>query len=192
NLLAEQVYLHPDKKFLLFEDENKQNYSLTYTEFASRVNRLSNLFIQLNIKKGDKVTIHLPNSLDFMVIWFALANIGAIMVPTNILSTKSEMEYILSHSESVILITEESYLNKFSCLKKQLPMLRNILLARYFGTEYKEKSLHHLMEQIEESPVSITLHGMDIAAMLYTSGTTSKPKGVHITHANYLFAGEIM
>lgn len=191
-LLAEQVGLHPNKDFLLFEDEKERRFSFTYKEFEKQVNRMSNVFIQMNINKGDKVALHLPNSLDFMTTWFALANIGAVMVPTNVLSTKSEMNYILSHSQSVMLITEESYLKKFNGLENKLPNLRHILLARYAGTKHVEISLQHLIERAEESPISTSLKGEDIAAMLYTSGTTSKPKGVHITHANYIFAGEVM
>lgn len=191
-LLAEKVALCPNKKFLVFEDKNEQQFTLTYKQFKQRVDRLSNVFINLEIKKGDNVTLHLPNSLDFFVSWFALVNIGAIMVPTNILSTETEMEYILSHSNSVLLITEETYLEKFKVLRSNLPSLNNILLARCSRNKYADKNMDLLIERAEETIPAIPLQSEDVAAMLYTSGTTSKPKGVHITHANYIFVGEVM
>lgn len=192
DLLAEKVAMHRDKTFLLFEDKEERRSELTYGEFASKVNRLSQVFLKFGVKKGTHVTLHLPNNLEFIVSWFALANIGAIMVPTNILSTSDEMEYILNHSESLLLITEEEYVEKFARIREQLPYLQQILLARYKGEAQKEQDLSGLIAAAKEEVPTIPLESEDIAAMLYTSGTTSKPKGVQITHANYIFTGEVM
>ncbi|MFJ5770825.1 AMP-binding protein [Psychrobacillus sp. NPDC093180] len=192
DLLDEKVGMHRDKTFLLFEDKEEKRMELTYGEFASQVNRLSQVFLKFGVKKGTHVTLHLPNNLEFIVSWFALANIGAIMVPTNILSTANEMEYILNHSESVLLITEEEYVEKFEKVRNQLPYLQQILLARYNGEKYKEQSLSRLINAAKDEAPTIPLDSEDVAAMLYTSGTTSKPKGVQITHANYIFTGEVM
>ncbi|MDQ0269150.1 AMP-binding protein [Cytobacillus purgationiresistens] len=192
DLLTEKVSLHNEKLFLLFEDKEEKRSELTYEAFQNRTNQLSQALLSFGIKKGQHVTLHLPNSLDFMVSWFALANIGAVMVPTNILSPKDEMAYILTHSESMLLITEAEYLNKFTAIRSQLPLLEDIWLARYEGEEYAEQSLAFLMEKESGELPEISLKSDDVAAMLYTSGTTSKPKGVQITHANYLFTGEVM
>ena len=189
DLLNEQVSRYPDKTFLLFEDSEQKIFELTYAEFAEQVNRLSNVFIGLGVTKGKHVTLHLPNCLEFMTSWFALANIGAIMVPTNILSTKDEMAYVLEHSESVLVITEEKYLDKFADSQKKLPFLLDILLVRSEGTE---KDIKQLIAKAKVDAPTIQLDSEDVAAMLYTSGTTSKPKGVQITHANYIFTGEVM
>ncbi|WP_027415897.1 AMP-binding protein [Aneurinibacillus terranovensis] len=192
DLLAEKVSLHPKKTFLIYENKEEQTFTLTYEEFAEKVKCLGRLFIDYGVKKGDNVTLHLPNCMEFMIAWFALAHIGAIMVPTNILSTEDEMEYILKHSESVLLITEEAYLEKFKPLRSKLPKLKEILLSRYQGGGYADKSLDRLMERAAPEIPFIPFHSEDVAAMLYTSGTTSRPKGVLISHANYLFAGEVM
>lgn len=191
-VLNEKVSMYADKTFLMFEDNEKQIHSLTYKQFSEKVNRLSDVFLNFNVKKGDHVTLHLPNNIEFLIAWFALAQIGAIMVPTNILSTESEMEYVLSHSESVLLVTEEPYLEKFTTIRQHLPRLREILLTRYEGTEYASQSVNKLMEQADETAPNIPLDSEDVVSMLYTSGTTSLPKGVLITHANYIYAGELM
>lgn len=192
DLLNEKVSMYKDKIFLLFEDQEQRFFQLTYGEFAEKVNRLSRVFLDYGVVKGHHVTLHLPNCLEFMVSWFALANIGAIMVPTNILSTSDEMEYILNHSESVLLITEETYLEKFKEIRNRLRNLQEILLTRYKGVEYEDQNLNRLIAEANPIIPKIPLESEDVAAMLYTSGTTSRPKGVLITHANYLFAGEVM
>jgi crotonobetaine/carnitine-CoA ligase len=191
-LLLEKAAAYRDKTFLLFEDQEQRKFELTYGEFAEQVNRLSHVFIQLGVTKGEHVTLHLPNCLEFMTSWFALATIGAIMVPTNVLSTADEMEYILNHSESVLLITEEAYLDKFLNNRKNLPYLKEILLARYEKGDRVNQNLKCLISKASTDIPTIPLDSEDFAAMLYTSGTTSKPKGVQITHANYLFTGEVM
>ncbi|WKA59347.1 AMP-binding protein [Planococcus shenhongbingii] len=192
DVLREQTERYPDKTILLFEDLEHEISEMTYREFSESVNRLSNAFLRLGVSKGKHVTLHLPNCLEFMTSWFALANIGAIMVPTNILSTRDEMEYILNHSESVLLITEEDYLDKFTETAEQLPHLEEIVLARTKSSQFAKKDMAKLMESSEASAPDISIDTEDVAAMLYTSGTTSKPKGVQVTHANYLYTGEVM
>lgn len=191
DLLNEKVTMHRNKTFLLFEDKDERCSELTYGEFAEQVNRLSQVFMDFGVTKGKHVTLHLPNSLEFITSWFALANIGAIMVPTNPLSTSDEMEYVLNHSESVLLITEEEYMNKFANLDK-LPNLKQILLVRYKGKDFNAQDLNRLIAISKPDIPDIQLDSGDIAAMLYTSGTTSKPKGVQITHSNYIYTGELM
>lgn len=191
DLLNEQAKRYQDKTFLHFEDVAQKKFELTYGEFLETVNRLSNVFMDLGVTKGKHVTLHLPNCLEFMTSWFALANIGAIMVPTNILSTRAEMEYLLNHSESIILITEEQYLDKFKD-RESLPHLQEILLARCECMVYEDQDLKKLIEKAKSEVPDTPLDSEDVAALLYTSGTTSKPKGVQITHANYLFTGEVM
>ncbi len=191
-LLDEKAAMHRDKTFLLFEDQKQRKFELTYGEFADQVNRLSQVFLDFGVNKGQHVTLHLPNCLEFMISWFALATIGAIMVPTNILSTADEMEYILNHSESVLLITEAEHLAKFTDARSRLPHLQEILLARYEGDDKEGQDMRQLIAKAKPELPKMAIDPEDVAAMLYTSGTTSKPKGVQVTHANYVFTGEIM
>ncbi|WP_240375665.1 AMP-binding protein [Bacillus piscicola] len=190
DLLHEKCEQHRDKTFLLFEDNDQKTVKYTYNEFLDRVNRFSCVLLDFGIKKGDRVTLHLPNSSDFIVSWFALANIGAIMVPTNVLSTASEMEYLMGHSESVMLVTEEEYLDKFESIKNNLPRMRNILLTRCYDKEQEHVSVNALIEKASSQVPEVEIRGEDVVAILYTSGTTSKPKGCLITHTNYLYTGE--
>ena len=192
DVLHEKSSLYGDKTFLLFEDNNKHVTEYTYKEFLNRVNRFSNVLLEHGVKQGDKVTIHLPNSSDFIVSWFALANIGAVMVPTNILSTASEMEYLMGHSESTLLITEEAYLEKFESIQDNLPQLKKTLLSRCNNEKHQDINMDYLIENAKEDAPNIEISGEDVVSIMYTSGTTSKPKGCLITHANYLHVGQVV
>src|SRR5699024_7830249 len=156
---------HPNKTFLLFENNEKDVTELTYAEFMQRVNKFSNVLLEMGVNKGDKVTLHLPNSSDFIVAWFSLATIGAIMVPTNILSTGKEMGYLINNSESILLITEEEYLDKFTSIKEQIPNLKHTLLARCTNDAYEHMSVNHLIEKESDHQPEINISEEDVVSI---------------------------
>ncbi|MGG0658515.1 AMP-binding protein [Rummeliibacillus pycnus] len=192
-LLTDKVKQHQEKVFIHFEDANEQRYQKTYKEFQEEVNKLSNAFMNLGLKKGDHIVLHLPNNMEFLSTWFALANIGAIMVPTNILSTADEMKYIINHSEAAILMTEMEYLDKFNGIREEIPTIQKTIVTRCDLKMEHVLNFNDLLastsSKIENLP---TIVSEDVVAMLYTSGTTSKPKGVQVTNANYIYAGELL
>lgn len=190
DLLDEKCRMYSEKAFLLFENNHREVVKYTYNEFLNRVNKFSRVLYNMGVKKGDKVTLHLPNSVDFIVSWFSLAKIGAIMVPTNVLSTADEMEYLIGHSESILVITEEEYLDKFADIKNNLPNLKNTLLTRCTNEQFENISVDHLIETANNNAPYVPINGDDIVSIMYTSGTTSKPKGCMITHTNYIYTGE--
>lgn len=193
SLLADKVKQHQEKVFLHFEDAKEQRYKKTYKEFHEEVNKLSNAFLNLGLQKGDHVVLHLPNNLEFLSIWFALANIGSIMVPTNILSTADEMKYIINHSEAIVLITEVEYLEKFNQIGKELPTIQHTIITRCKQAIQGVFNFNDLLESSSDNTDAFPeIMSEDVVAMLYTSGTTSKPKGVQVTNANYIYAGELL
>ncbi|NEU29190.1 AMP-binding protein [bacterium LRH843] len=188
-LLKEKVDLYPEKTFLIFEDSSGIRESVTYSETWELLNRMRSVLKSKGIEKGDKVLLHIPNTLEFFYSWFAITSMGAVMVPTNILSTKDEMEYLVKHSEAKLIITEYEYREKFHYDdEKGLEMI----FIRYKESEWEDISLDYLLSVSAVDEMMDHVTSDDIAAILYTSGTTSKPKGVLITHANYIFAGEVM
>lgn len=184
-MLAARCKDHPDKEFLLVEDRNGAVERLNYQEFQDQVGKLARVLNDNGIEKGDKVLLHLPNGSAFMKSWFAILSIGAVMVPTNILSPEEEMKYLVSHSESKLIITEKEYEQKFSSF--QLPLLFSRL-----GKGQQGARLEVEIERADSLMNLPNLKPQDEAAILYTSGTTSKPKGVVLTHQNYLHTGKQM
>lgn len=179
------------KKVLIFHDCDGNNCEFTYPQFNEEINKTANLFLDLGIKKGEKVAIQLHNCPDLLMCWFGLAKIGAVMVPLNTKYTQEECEDILKKCDVTTVVIEEDFLPFYD---KNRPNndngIENILLAR------SEKQIPHTInfrEDKEKQPGELKelrpLSSDDVVEILFTSGTTSKPKGVVITHCNMLYAG---
>jgi crotonobetaine/carnitine-CoA ligase len=184
-----------DKEFIVFEDRVGNVKTYTYREFNEQMNRYANVLLGLGVKKGDKVTVHLLNSPEYLFSWFAIAKIGAVMIPTNILCAAFEMEYFLNFSESTIIITEPNYVQMFNSLLSKCPTVKNVLLCRtspaYPNAQIFPNTLimSDLTKEAATDVPEVKIDPEDDLMMLFTSGTTARPKAVQLTHANAIFAG---
>ena len=129
-LLEMKVKTYADKEFIVFDDRLGNVRRYTYSEFDEQVNKYATILHDLGIKKGDKVIVHLLNSPEYLFSWFGIAKLGAVMIPTNVLSGAFEMEYYVNFSDSVAIITEPNYMEMFSSIRDKCPEVKNILLAR--------------------------------------------------------------
>lgn len=191
-LWDDQARVFRDKTVLIFHDRNDKVCEFTYSEFNEEINKAANLFLELGIKKNDKVAIQLHNCPEFLMCWFGIAKIGAVMVPLNTHYTQEESEYIIQKCDGVAAaVIEEDFLPFYDRREPNKDCeIKNILLARSekqipgiinFGEEKRRQP-----EQLKEiRPLSCD----DVAEILFTSGTTSRPKGVVITHYNILYSG---
>lgn len=175
-LLQKQARRYEDKPFLLFEDEE-----ITYQDMLGRVNRTARWLSSKGIGKGDTVAAFLSNSPLFYDVWYACGSLGAVMLPINTASTPSELEYFLDHSESRGFLFEEGLIDD-----GHLEVAEKLDLAFIQGTG---NSFEQERESHSNADVECQANAGDVACIMYTSGTTAKPKGVLITHENYLFAG---
>jgi crotonobetaine/carnitine-CoA ligase len=186
---------YADKEFIVFEDRVGNVKRYAYREFNDQVNRYANILLGLGVKRGDKVTVHLLNSPEYLFSWFAIAKIGAVMIPTNVLSAAFEMEYFLNFSESTIIITEPNYMQMFNTLLSKCPTVKNILLCRtspaYPNVQLFPNTLimSDLTKEAATDVPEVKIDPEDDLMMLFTSGTTARPKAVQLTHANAVFAG---
>lgn len=190
DLLDERAERDPDKVFLVFEDAMGDVREHTYIEFVEAVGRLAAGLAESGVGQGDAVTVHLPNCPEFMFAWFALGTLGAVMVPSNVANTGSEMEHVLDHSESVALVTEPRFMDMFRPILTGRTGVKHVVLAR--SAELEEGAtilLDDLMAGSAE-PERPTIDSEDVVEMIFTSGTTSRPKAVLLTHANCLRSGE--
>lgn len=187
----ELARLDSEKTALIFEDCKGGIREFTYPQFNEEINKTANLFLDLGIKKDEKVAIQLNNSPEFLMCWFGLAKIGAVLVPLNTKYTQEEVGYIINTCGAATVVIEQEFLPIYCSNKPNNDIgIKNILLTRSEkqipGTvnfvEYKEKQPGKLKE-------SRSLSSDDVAEILFTSGTTSRPKGVVLTHCNLLYAG---
>ncbi|QBD75621.1 ATP-dependent acyl-CoA ligase [Ktedonosporobacter rubrisoli] len=183
-MLAAHACHQPEREFLIFEDTAQQVETFSWKRADEIVNRIAALFYEHGVSQGTKVNIHLTNCPEFVFSWFACARLGAIIVPTNTASSLNELSYILQHAECKISVTAPAYAQQFADIRAFYPVLQEVFIIDQepFATAMRSTST--------VSAPSIKVRSEDEAAILYTSGTTAKPKGVLVTHANYVYAGE--
>ena len=147
------------------------------------MNRAAHLLHSRGLNHGDKFNLHLGNCPEFLLFWMAAAKTGTVVVSTNPTSTADEMEYVLAHSEARLSVTEPQFAAPIHAVATRCPALEGVIEVR---------PLQPRLSGLPSTPPEIKVAPLDEISMQYTSGTTSKPKGVLLTHANYLFGGEVM
>jgi len=165
---------------------------LTYSELSKYIKKVSNAFYNLGLRKGDVVTVISENSPKWLIVDQGLMRIGAINAVRGCNSPSNELEYILEHSRSSgLIIQTREILFKLSDINQLLKNLKFLVVLE--GDSCKEglswdqlidcgdkEISSDYFEEVKKSNIN------DIASILYTSGTTGKPKGVPLTHANFL------
>ncbi len=193
-LLEYRAGATPDKTFVIYDDMEGTVAHLSYAAFNEQVNRAANLLLALGMDKGDKLNLHLLNCLPFLYLWFGAAKIGAVIMPTNTASVPDELEYLVRHSESRLVCTQAAFMETVAEVCRRCPAVERVIIcdqpaASGAGTLEVLEFDALLGAQSTDAP-TCEVGPLDEITILYTSGTTSRPKGVLVTHANYIYAGE--
>ncbi len=183
-----------DKPFLSRKIDGQWQH-LSYDDVSKMVRSLGLALIEMGIQPQEKVAIFSQNRPEWVISDLAILSIGAVDVPIYATNSADECKYILSHSESKIcLVSNQDLFDKIYSIKKDLPLLKKIITfekvnssdpdvisiseAFNIGDSYKAK------QEFDERMAKIVLE--DTATIIYTSGTTGPPKGVILTHKNFL------
>ncbi|OEH94012.1 long-chain-fatty-acid--CoA ligase [Bacillus solimangrovi] len=174
SLLEQTARNNPSKLAITCEDRN-----YNYCDFNKQVNRLANGLLNLDIQKGDKVALMMKNSDFFVFSYFAAAKIGAVVVPVNFRLTAIEVNYILQQSESVLVICD----NEFEELFPKATENTNVRSIITIGEPENDRHLayHYVLSTNDQDPEVHVLETDDLE-ILYTSGTTGRPKGALFDH----------
>jgi len=188
SLWRARAALSGDRPFLIFDDLEGGVRRYSYREFDELVGRTAGVLLGLGVGRGDRISLHLDNSVAFLALWFAAARIGAVIMPTNTASTVDELEYLVEHSGSRVMFTQSPYQAEAEQVAARCPGVAQIVLCDAASGRYP--SLEALTAEASAPESAFDIAPTDDAAILYTSGTTARPKGVQVTHANYIYAGE--
>ena len=216
DMLDEIVEKYPNHDALVYVDRDLR---LTYSEFKKQVDNLAKSLMILGITRGDHIAIWAYNVPEWVLLQFASAKIGAVLVTVNTYYKSHELEYLLKQSDAITLFLVQGFkdvdylkhvrkiIPELTSIKpgqinsEKLPFLKNIV---YLGKERQSgmflfKDLLHLAEKISDKELhdrQQSLDPHDVINMQYTSGTTGFPKGVMLTHYNILnnafYVGERM
>jgi long-chain acyl-CoA synthetase len=163
---------------------------LRYAEINGAANKIANSLVGMGIRQGDKVAILLPNTPHFVICYYAILKLGATVVPLNVLFKRHEIEYHLKDSDSVALIAWEGFLAEAAEGFSKADACRHLIVAQAPGSQQplpdRAVPLNALMADTPPTFDTVQVPPDDTAVILYTSGTTGRPKGAELSHINML------
>ncbi|MCI0335970.1 MAG: long-chain-fatty-acid--CoA ligase [Acidobacteria bacterium] len=160
---------------------------LTYKQFGERVNRWAHAMRALGVENSDRVAIISQNSHRMLDGFFGAPLIGAILMPINFRLVSSDFEYILNHAEAKVLIVEEGLTHMIDEIRRNLPSVQHFLIGADKPDSIPEgwQDYEAILAAAPTTEVALAeIDENEPSALLYTSGTTGRPKGVMLTHRN--------
>ena len=154
----------------------------SYAKFFERCDRWSAALQALGVARGDRVAYISPNTHAQLASFYAVPQIGAVLVPINFRLSVQEFQYLLAHSGATVVCADAEYFDALDGIRAQLPGVRHFVAltgARQGWLDYEAR-----LAAAGGEPARPAIDERDLLTINYTSGTTSRPKGVMITHRN--------
>jgi len=187
---------YPDWEALVYP---RKDVRLTYAEFDRRVTTFANALRDMGVETGDRVSLFLHNSVEFAIATYAVSRAGATLTPINYRLAESELDYILDDSGSDTILYEEETRETVEDVVDG-PSESSVERLVYIDDDRCDipdgaEGFHALVEDADETPLDVDVRSEDPFTLMYTSGTTGRPKGVVHTHEdasyhNMLYNGQ--
>jgi fatty-acyl-CoA synthase len=184
NQLARHALMQPDATALRF-----LGHTTTWGELDRRVIALAGAFSRRGVRFGDRVLILMLNRTEFIESFLAANKLGAIAVPVNFRMTPPEIAFLVSDCQARVVITEAVLSNVASAVRAIEPTLKTVIVAGA-GTDDDVIGYDDLLAEPGPEPEPVDIPNDSPALIMYTSGTTGRPKGAVLTHNN--IAGQAM
>lgn len=181
HILGAKADFAPAKPAVIFKSQ-----SVTFLELKDISFRLAGGLIGLNVKKGDKVAIYLPNCPEYIYSYLAVWCCGATAVPLDFMLTEDELSTCLLHAGAKLLIAQPKATISFERLKRGLPCLKEIVVCCRENSDFRLtqglQSFAELCKKGKAVTPDTEIEERDYAIIFYTSGTTGEPKGVLVNY----------
>jgi fatty-acyl-CoA synthase len=166
----------------------------TYREFSERTNRLSHGLQSLGVTTNTKVAVLAPNTHEMLECFYGVCQIGAVLVPLNIRLKPDEIRHIVNHSDAEILIVDSEWGSVVKDIVATLPKVRHVIQVNSgYGSPLQAIDYEQLLAASSPADIRTAIDENQPIAINYTSGTTSRPKGVILTHRNtYMNAADFL
>ncbi len=185
-ILRASAGAHPDRTALVLGE-----HSLSYGDLHSHVQRFAGGLHQLGVRRGQHVALLLPNVPQFSIAYFGTHYAGGAVVPLNVLLTAEEISYHLADSDAAALVVWEGFLPQAQEAFARSPGCKSLIVVKADPKDMSSpEGVHNMSALIAGSePVKLLPATMpdDTAVILYTSGTTGRPKGAQLTHFNMFY-----
>ncbi|MGI9578728.1 MAG: class I adenylate-forming enzyme family protein [Microthrixaceae bacterium] len=184
-----------DHAFLVWEPKDGERRSWSYAEFAEETRRIAGGLAARGIGEGDTLLIHAENCPESVIAWYAMARLGGVTVTTNTRSVAAELEYFIEHSGAKAVITQPQFADVVATAGAGLDWV--VVTDDNSGTPAPAEQLDHGHDSFSSlygDPAAISRIEPDPlrpVGIMFTSGTTSKPKAVVHTHGNVLWAAKV-
>jgi fatty-acyl-CoA synthase len=174
--------LYPDREAVIDE-----GLRLTYAQFGARCDRWCAALQNLGVGKGDRVAYIAPNTHAQLESFYAVPQIGAVLVPINYRLTADDFTYIINHSGAKVVCVHSDYLEEVERIRPDLPDVEHVVALEGLTDSLRQSGWLDYETVLASAPETFTRPEIaegDLLTINYTSGTTSRPKGVMITHRN--------
>ncbi len=177
NFVSIPASMLPDQQILIFGD-----HRLTYGEALGRIRRLAASLRARGVGRGEAIAALATNSADYVITYYAAATLGAVFVPLNYRAKPPELEYMISAAKVKAIFVGSRYADLLESLRPKCPSIETVV--GFEGERRGWLRFEDLVagtEEVEDAEVEET----DVSILMYTSGTTSLPKGVLLTHGDF-------
>lgn len=169
----------PDRDCMVFEGQR-----WTFAQTSERTNRLANALAKLGVGKGDRVGMLQVNCPQYVESYFAVAKLGAILVPLNFRAKDEELSFMMGHAGMKALLLGQRYAETLEKISPQLPDLRHRVVI-----DQPQKEVWFYEDLIQSSPAdefTAEIGDGDVTVLMFTAGTTGRPKGVPLRHDGFV------
>ncbi|MBN2808433.1 MAG: AMP-binding protein [Deltaproteobacteria bacterium] len=156
----------------------------TFPQTNARVNRLANALAGMGITKGDKVSCFMENSIEICELYLACAKLGAVINPINFRLVGPEVEYIVNNADAGVMVVDEEFVPMLNSIRDKLTKVKQFMVVGQASAGFLEYEAQ--LAAADECEPQASVAPADPWILLYTSGTTGRPKGVVRSHESYI------
>ena len=188
SMFEEAIQQYGNKPALAHKPRGGTYQDTSYTEFGELVEAFSKGLNALGVQKNDRVAILSENRPEWAIADFGILKTGAVNVPMFSTLTAAQVGYILKDSGAkIICVSTEKQLEKCLSIRDEVPTLEQIIIFDAIEGETPDGVIHFAeVCELTGDEIDSDLREDDVATIIYTSGTTGNPKGVMLTHANFI------